>query len=115
MTKSFATKFALILAAAAMSGCSTVKMPDLDFLKLPEFSEEAKNISDYPKVSDAPSAPTDVRKDAAWDVEAKKLMKERDNFNVPEPSGVAKSDAELQRDVDALKAKVHAYKADDPQ
>jgi len=50
-------------------------------------------------------------------VEAEKLIQQRDSFNtglagVAEP---AKSEAELARELAALRAKVRAYKADDPQ
>lgn len=117
MSHSKLATFSLIIAAAALSACSTVKMPNLDFLKSSEFEEEAKNIGDYPSVADTPSAPTDVRSGSVWDVEAKKLMKERDDFNegragVQEP---AKSEAELARELAALRAKARAYQADDPK
>ena len=109
--------FSLILAATSLSACSTVKIPNLDFFKSSEFEEDAKNLGDYPSVADTPSAPTDVRSAALWDVEAKKLIKERDAFNaargsIDEP---IKSEVELAREAAALRAKVRAYKADDPQ
>jgi len=92
-------------------------MPNLDFLKSSDFAEDAKNIGDYPRVADTPTAPTDVRSAELWDVEAEKLIQQRDSFNtglagVAEP---AKSEAELARELAALRAKVRAYKADDPQ
>ena len=117
MTFSKLAILSLGLAAASLSACSTVSMPNLDFLKTSEFAEDAENIGDYPSVSDTPTAPTDVRSAALWDMEAKKLLKERDDFNsglqgVVEP---AKSEAELARELSALRAKARAYKADDPQ
>ena len=117
MTYSKLATFSLIVAAASLSACSTVKMPNLDFLKSSEFAEDAENIGDYPDIADTPDAPTDVRSAALWDKEAKKLLAERDAFNkgrsdVVEP---AKSDAELARELEALRAKARAYKADDPQ
>jgi len=115
MTKTHFAKFAIVTAAASLSACTTVRMPDLDFLKLPEFRDEANNIKGYPKASDAPTAPTDVRNATVWDTEAKKLMAERDSFNAPASVESTKSDTEIAREADALKAKVHAYKADDPQ
>jgi len=117
MTHSKLATFSLILAAASLSACSTVKMPNFDFLKSSEFEEDAKNIGDYPDVANAPSAPTDVRSSALWDVEAKKLIKERDDFNAAQIglTGPAKSEAELERELAALRAKARAYKADDPQ
>ena len=117
MKNSKLATFSFIIAAASLSACSTVKMPNLDFLKFSEFEEEAKNIGDFPDIKDTPEAPTDVRSDAQWDLEAKKLIKERDAFNsakvgLEEPT---KSEAELARDLAALRARVRAYKADDPQ
>ena len=117
MTTSKLATFSLIIAAASLSACSTVKMPNLDFFKASEFEEDARNLGDYPKISETPTAPTDVRSAALWDMEAKKLLKERDDFNsglqgVVEP---AKSEAELARELAALRAKARAYKADDPQ
>lgn len=117
MTSSKLATFSLILAAASLSACSTVKMPNLDFFKSSEFEEDAKSLSDYPKVSETPTAPTDVRSAALWDIEAKKLIRERDAFNEDRAasSEPAKSEAELAREAAALRAKVRAYQADDPQ
>ena len=117
MTYSKLATFSLIIAAVSLSACSTVSMPNLDFLKSSEFEEDAKNIGDYPSVADTPSAPTDVRSAVLWDIEAKKRMKERDEFNkgragVQEP---AKTEAELARELAALRAKARAYQADDPK
>ena len=117
MTNSKLATFSLIIAAASLSACSTVKMPNLDFLKSSEFDEDVKNIGDYPSTADAPTAPTDVRSGAIWDIEAKKLMAERDAFNkgragLQEP---VRSEAELARDLAALRAKARAYQAGDPK
>lgn len=117
MTLSKIATFSLIAAAASLTACSTVSMPNLDFLKSSEFEEDAKNIGDYPSIADTPSAPTDIRSASLWDIEAKKLMKERDEFNasragLQEP---VKSDAELERELAALRAKARAYQADDPK
>ncbi len=117
MTCSKIATFSLILAAASLSACSTVKMPNLDILKTLGFEDEAENFGDYPSVSDTPTAPTDVRSAALWDDEAKKLIRERDAFSADKigSSEPAKSDAELAREAAALRARVRAYKADDPQ
>ena len=117
MTRSKLASFLLIIAAASLSACSTVSMPNFDFLKSSEFEEDAKNIGDYPSVSDTPTAPTDVRSAALWDAEAKKLMRERDAFNNGRATieAPAKSEAELAREAAALRAKARAYQADDPK
>lgn len=117
MTISKFTSFSLVIAAASLSACSTVSMPNLDFLKTSEFQEEAENIGDYPQISDTPTAPTDVRAAALWDAEAKKLLKERDAFKAGQASlqEPVRSEAEIAREAAALRARVRAYKADDPQ
>jgi len=119
MTRSKLATFSLIIAAASLSACSTVQMPNLDILKSLGFENEddAEDLGDYPSVADTPTAPTDVRSAALWDIEAKKLIKERDAFNaakgdIAEP---AKTEAELAREAAALRARVRAYQADDPQ
>lgn len=102
-------------AVGVLAGCSTVKLPKVDFLKSPEFKEDAENIGGYPKVADAPVAPGDVRSDAAWDEAARKLMKVRADFKVPESGQPKRTDAEIEAEIKALEAKVKAYKLDDPQ
>ena len=117
MTSSKLATFLLILAAASLSACSTVKMPNLDFFKSLGFEDDTKSLSEYPSIADTPTAPTDVRSAQQWDSEAKKLMQERDAFNTErgEFSEAPKSADELAREAAALRARVHAYKADDPQ
>lgn len=98
-----------------LGACSTVSLPNVDFLKLPEFKEDAENVKDYPNVANAPQTPTDTRSDAAWDGAANKLIKARNEFQVPENPRGQKSDAEIKQEFEALRAKVHDYKKDDPQ
>lgn len=104
-----------VFTAVLLAGCSTVKLPKIDFLKSPEFKEDAENIGDYPKVANAPEAPGDVRSDEAWDDAARKLMKARADFTVPDSGQAKRSDAEIEAEIRALEAKVKAYKLDDPQ
>lgn len=105
----------LVLASLVVSGCASLKVPDFDFIKMPEFREEAENIGGYPDVADAPQAPTDVRSDAQWDKDAKNLLAKRDGFG-PVPEGEPTlSDTEFNRKVDELISKVEEYKLDDPQ
>jgi len=117
MTRSKLALFSLMIAAASLSACSTVKMPNLDFLKSSEFEEDAKNIGGYPSLADTPTPPTDVRAGSEWDIEAKKLIAQRDAFNREsrDISGPVKSEAELARELAALRAKARAYQADDPK
>ncbi len=115
MKSRYITKLAVGLAALYLSGCSTVKLPDLDLLKMSSFFDEVRNVEGYPKISDAPAAPTDIRSDTAWDTQAKNLLKMRDGFSPERLDITIKSDEDFTRDVEALKARVRAYKADDPQ
>lgn len=87
----------------------------MDFIKFPEFREEAENIGDYPKVEDAPEVPSGLRTDAQWDVAAKRVIAKRDGFgDIPEPIN-AGTDQEIEDEINALAAKVEEYKLDDPQ
>lgn len=119
MTSSKIATISLILAAASLSACSTVKMPNLDFFKSLGFEDEddAKSLGEYPSIADTPTTPTDVRSAAVWDSEAKKLIAERDAFNAAKSSIAEplRSEAELEREAAELRARVQAYKADDPQ
>jgi len=108
-------KLTLGLAAICLSGCSTVKLPDLDVLKMSGFFDEIRNVEGYPKVSDTPAVPTDIRSDTAWDAEAKKLISLREEFDIDGLNEPRKTEEEIARDVEALKARVRAYKLDDPQ
>ncbi len=115
MSRRKLTKLALFSAVFALAGCTTVKLPDIDFLRMTGFFDNKDKIDDYPKVSDAPSRPTGTRTHAVWDAEAKELITKRDLFNDLDGYSAAKSDAQIESDLDALRAKVRAYKADDPQ
>lgn len=101
----------------AFGGCSTVKnrIADIDFIKLPEFREDAENIGNYPAMADVPQAPGDVRSDAAWDDSVRALMAKRDGFNVPTDSAPMLSEIEFNRKIKELSDKVEEYKRDDPQ
>jgi len=115
MPRRLKTLIVLGFSAGVMTGCSTVKMPKIDFLKLPEFREDAVNIKDYPRVADAPTAPTDVRSAKAWDDAAKDIIKIRDNSEVPLDTRDNKTDAEVLDNIEALREQAQAYKLDDPQ
>ncbi|MEP4051632.1 MAG: hypothetical protein ABJN22_05250 [Litorimonas sp.] len=89
-------------------------MPKIDIMKSPEFSEDAANIAkDYPRVKDAPLAPTDIRSDSQWDRDARAMLKLRETSGVAEGApGITEAEAEAE--YEALKAKAQAYKKDDP-
>lgn len=83
-------------------------------MKSPEFSEDAANISkEYPRVKDAPLAPTDIRSDNQWDRDARAMLKLREkNGTTGTMPGITEAEAEAE--YEALKAKAQAYKKDDP-
>ncbi len=107
-------QFLLITAALSLSACSTVKMPNLDLSKLADFRDQ-KIKGDYPDVSEAPEAPTDVRSDAEWDEAAAQMVAKKNTFEVPGGDAQAMSDREFDAKLRELTEKVHAYKADDPK
>ena len=104
-----------LTAVGALTGCTTVKLPDLDFLKLPEFRGDAVNVKDFPRVKDAPIAPTDVRSAKEWDDAAKGLIKIRDKNDAPVDVRENETDAEVLANIEELRLKAQAYKLDDPQ
>ena len=108
----------LILTGASMSllgGCASIKIPDFDFINLPDFKDDAENVGEYLAVADAPGAPTDIRSGAAWDRSAKELIAKRDGFAVPVSGEPPMTDAQIFAEMKRLAAKVSAYKLDDPQ
>lgn len=107
--------WAILFGGVLLSGCSSVKMPKLDGLKLSEFRDAAKKInSDFPDVADAPAVPTDVPNAAVWDRSAERMIRIRDGFEVPGGDAEPKTPAEVDAEYEALKNKVRAYREDDP-
>ena len=104
----------MVVIGAILSGCTSIKIPDFDFIKFPEFKEEAKNVPDYPSVADAPPVPKGIRSDKAWDQSAKNVLAKRDAFVVPNNEG-ALTDAQTVQKIQNLGTKVEEYKKDDPQ
>ncbi len=114
--KSFQYIISAVVISTAVSGCATPKMPNIDFLKLPEFREIVKNNqTNVPKVSEVPSTPEDVRRAKKWDEDAVKLLEMRDNFTTPESLHPPLSQDEITTEFEQLRAKTQAYKLDDPE
>lgn len=108
------TRIVLLAAALSISACQTVKMPNLDVIKSPEFSEDAANIErSYPRAVDAPVQPKDVRSGAQWDKDAKALQRLR-NLSDKAEAEPALTEQEIEDRYNVLKEKAQAYKADDP-
>ncbi len=103
------------MLSLGLCACQTVRMPKIDIMKSPEFSEEAANISkSYPRASDAPETPDDIRTAGQWDKDARALQKLRTDagkFAIESGPDSAESKARF----DTLKAKAQAYKNDDPK
>ena len=105
---------AAMAACVALASCQTVKMPKFDLVKSPEFSEDAANISkSFPRIKDAPLAPTNIRSDAQWDKDVRTLQALRETSS-PVVSEQALTEAEAESRYETLKAKAQAYKKDDP-
>lgn len=101
--------FAVILGA-----CGTVKLPDIDFIKLPQFREDAQNIKDFPKVSDAPENPMGIRSDAEWDAAAQDLISKGEAFQSPVSTTHTQNNELPKSEIEKLRERVQAYKKDDP-
>ena len=104
----------VVILAVVLSGCASMKLPEMDFIKFPEFREEAENIPDYPNVVDAAEKPTNLRSAEKWDDVAQTIIEKRDGFSDPDLVD-PKTDAEIMREMQALGNKVDAYKEDDPE
>ncbi len=104
----------IVVAAGLLTSCASVKIPDFDFIKFPEFKKDAENVGDFPKVEDAPQTPKNIRSDDQWDAAAKNITVEGDGMLPPRNSD-AKTDAQIKRDMQKLRDEVDAYKKDDPQ
>lgn len=104
----------VVALTAFLSSCASMKLPDMDFIKFPEFKEEAQNIPDYPKVADAPQKPEGLRTAEQWDNAAENILTKRDGFEDPDLQD-PKTDAEIFREMKELRNEADAYKKDDPQ
>ena len=99
----------ILLSFGLISACSsTGELPE-------EYAALAGDSNKYPKASQAPAAPTDIRSDKSWDKDAKAIMSARSTFKAPpEANDEYKSEAEILRELESLRAKVKEYKLDDP-
>ena len=99
----------------ALNGCTSLKVANFDFIKFPEFKEEAENIGDYLKVSDAPPVPKITKSDQQWDQVATDLQKQADELDVPTTNHPNMTDAQIEQKIQEYRELVEAYKLDDPQ
>ncbi|PHS35543.1 MAG: hypothetical protein COA91_13180 [Robiginitomaculum sp.] len=110
----FLRTLGLIGLGVILSSCVSVKIPDFDFVKFPEFRQDAENIADYPKVENAAQLPENIRSDQQWDTAVKKIMTDRDGLSIPNIAN-AKTDTEIENEMKKLGEQVNAYKKDDPE
>ncbi len=105
----------LLVSALGLSACSTVKMPNLDFLSA-GFQEDLENIDQsVPSVSEVPEIPNDVRSTTEWDQSAREMIRVRDSFTAPVAPEEPISEQEFNRRFEQLKSDAQEYKKDDPQ
>ena len=100
----------LFSAAIFLSGCASIDLPSLDMLD-GAFRDSMTDLQSFPDVREAPVAPGDMRASTDWDAAARTIATQRDNFDAPpappEPEMTA-------AEIEALKARVRAYRLDDP-
>ncbi|RKQ71414.1 hypothetical protein DES40_0733 [Litorimonas taeanensis] len=98
-----------------LSACSSINLPDIDFMGSSEFEEEARNIDQtIPSVEEAPEIPMDTRPASDWDDAADSMLVIKQGFKVPKTDQPMTAE-ELEQQYQSLKAQAQAYKADDPQ
>lgn len=105
---------AILGLTLVLGGCSSMRLPDSEFFTSDDI-EDASKLRTFPKVTEAPEAPTDIRSAAAWDEAARKLQKARDEYQAPMDLKPVRSKETLEREMAIARAKVHEYKKDDPQ
>lgn len=102
------------IAASVLSACSTIAMPDVDFMGNSDFSEEVSALQpSFPSPDEAPDIPNDVRSAAEWDKSARDMQALQGTINAPDlEPGLTPE--EFDREFDAAIAAAQAYKKDDP-
>lgn len=104
----------VILMASLLQGCSSVSLPDIDFMGESDFSEELAQLdSDFPGPNETPDIPSDVRTAGEWDDAARKMQSMFDDVDVPElEPGLSEEAFDLEFESAQQAAK--AYQEDDP-
>lgn len=110
MTKHYRL-LAILIVVAGLSACTTIKMPSVNF---PEFEDKTENVGPYPKAEEAPTAPTGLRSDAAWDSAAKNMVAKRESFNEAADLPAAETPQLINSEIGQLTRRADEYRADDP-
>jgi len=110
MTHSFKI-ITLFFALFIIHGCTTVRVPNLDF-----FDKNKSDLGKYPKLSDLPDLPEDLRPVKQWDNQVKKIIKDRKNVSddIKTISKEETSTVDILDEIITLKTIVKSYKNDDP-
>ncbi len=106
---SFYLSVTILLAA-----CSSLKVPDLNFIKTPEIRKDAENIGSYPRPEEQPQKPTDLRSDVQWDLAARAVEQKGESLQVPVQLTPLNGN-DVEKKIQQLSDRVDEYKKDDPQ
>lgn len=108
--------FLVLSGSLTLGACSTITVPNIEFMGDSEFTEQARNIDPtIPSAADIPAMPDDVRSFEAWDESAQDMLDLKNRLKFAVPTGDALSPEAIEQSFETLKQQAQAYKADDPQ
>jgi hypothetical protein len=101
----------LCLILLFINGCTSVRVPNLDF-----FDNKKEDLGKYPKLSDLPNLPENLRPAKKWDTQVKKIINDRKivNNNIKEIKEEQTATDNILDEIVILKSLVSSYKSDDP-
>ena len=101
----------LCLTLLFIHGCTSIRVPNLDF-----FDNKKNDLGKYPKLSDLPDLPENLRSAKKWDTQVKKIMNDRKivNNNIKDINEEQTATDNILDEIDTLKSLVNSYKSDDP-
>jgi hypothetical protein len=86
-------------------------VPNLDF-----FDNKKNDLGKYPKLSELPDLPGNLRPSNQWDTQVKKIIIDRKivNDNIKEINKEQTATNDIIDEINTLKSLVNSYKSDDP-
>jgi hypothetical protein len=86
-------------------------VPNLDF-----FDNKKNDLGKYPKLSELPDLPENLRPSNQWDTQVKKIIVDRKivNDNIKEINKEQTATNDIVDEINTLKSLVNSYKSDDP-
>jgi hypothetical protein len=86
-------------------------VPNLDF-----FDNKKNDLGKYPKLSELPDLPENLRPSNQWDTQVKKIIVDRKivNDNIKEINKEQTATNDIVDEINTLKSLVNLYKSDDP-